>query len=116
MKILFLILFSLSLHASMGSSVNIPAREHLKYAFGNHKNHPAQKIEEAQYYRSLAKMDEIQIKKHLVAQGYVIHDIELRDIASELVYHVYVSNESAKRFVLYVDPTNGSILKTEPLK
>lgn len=116
MKIFFLILFSLSLYANTGSSVSIGTREHLKYAFGNHKNHPAQKIEADQYYRSLAKIDEIQIKKHLVAQGYIIHNIELRDIASELVYHVRASNESAKHFLLYVDPTNESILKTEPLK
>ena len=115
MKILFLILFSLSLHASMGSSVTIGAREHLKYAFGNHKNHPAQKIEEAQYYRSLAKISDAQIKELLSSQGYVIHKIQLRDIASELVYQVHTSDKSAQRFVLYVDPTNGSILKMKPL-
>jgi len=116
MKVLFLIVFSLSLYAGMGSSVNIPAREHLKYAFGNHKNHPVQKIEEAQYYRSLAKMNEIQIREYLSSQGYLIHNIQLRDIASELVYHIHASDKSAKRFVLYADPTNGKILKTEPLQ
>ncbi len=46
-------LLSLSLYAAIGSSVRVPTEEHLKYTFGNHKNHPIQKIEAQRYYHSL---------------------------------------------------------------
>ena len=117
LPLISLVLFSLSLYgASMGSSVIVPVQEHMKYTFGNHKNHPVQKLEERQYLRSLASMDEMQIKNKLSSQGYVISTIKLRDVASELVYQVYATDTSAKSLRLSVDPTNGSILKTEPLQ
>ncbi|WP_310439162.1 PepSY domain-containing protein [Sulfuricurvum sp.] len=117
LPLISLALVSLSLYGtSIDSSVNVPTQEHLKYTFGNHKNHPVQKLQERQYLRSLAPMDEMQIKNKLSSQGYVISTIKLRDVASELVYQVYATDTSAKSLRLSVDPTNGSILKTEPLQ
>ncbi len=107
---------SITLFASIGSSVKVPTPEHLKYTFGNHKNHPIQKLEERQYLRSIAPMNEMQIKTKLSTQGYVSSDIQLRDIASELVYQVYAADAQKKSLKLFVDPANGSILKIEPIK
>lgn len=107
---------SISLYGAMGSSVSVPTQEHLKYTFGNHKNHPVQKMEERQCYQSIAPMKEEEIRDHLSSQKYIVRDIKLRDIASELVYQIYVTDTNAKLLCLYVDPTNGSILKTEPLQ
>lgn len=106
-------LFSLSLYGAMGSSVSIPTQQHLKYTFGNHRNHPVQIMEENQYYKSIAPMKEADVRNHLSNQGYSIESIQLRDIASELVYQVYARDNTAKNIKLYVDPSNGSILKME---
>lgn len=104
---------SLSLYGAMGSSVKIPEREHMKYTFGNHKNHPVQKQEEARYLKSLASMDKEAIQKHLTQQGYNVTQVKLRDIASELLYEVYAIDETKKSVKLYADPKNGSVLKTD---
>jgi hypothetical protein len=106
-------LCSMALFASMGSSIKVPTQEHLKYTFGNHKNHPVQKMEASQYYRSIAPMEAEDIRRHLSERGYSVRGIQLRDIASELVYQVYVKDGAAKRLRLYVDPSTGSVLKTE---
>lgn len=108
-----LVLCSLSLYGAMGSSVRVPTQQHLKYTFGNHRNHSVQTLEEAQYYQSIAPMKEEEIRTHLSNQGYVVQTIKLRDIVAELVYQVNVTDTAAKHFRLYVDPSNGSILKTE---
>lgn len=116
MKIIFLLLMalsSLSLYAATGSSVQIPTREHMKFAFGNHKNHPVQKLEEKQYLASLAPLKEEEIKRNLVQNGYDIAGVQLRDIASELVYEAHVANSEGERLKLYIDPANGSILHRE---
>jgi hypothetical protein len=107
---------SLSLYGAMGSSISVPPQEHLKYTFGNHKNHPVQKMEERQYYKSIAPMKEEEIRNHLSSKGYSVRDIKLSDIASELVYQVWVRDTTSKSLKLYVDPANGSILKTEPIQ
>lgn len=111
-----LALFSLSLYGAMGSSVSVPTQQHLKYTFGNHRNHPVQTMEENHYYKSIAPMSEENVRDHLSNQGYSVQRIALRDIASELVYQVYVRDNTAKNLKLYVDPSNGSILKTEVLQ
>lgn len=107
---------SLTLYGAMGSSISVPAKEHMKYTFGNHKNHPVQKLEERQYLHSLAPMSEILIKNKLSTQGYIVNDIQLRDITRELVYQVNATDAAAKRLRLFVDPSNGAILKMEPLQ
>lgn len=112
----FLTFFSLSLYGAMGSSVTIPSQEHMKYTYGNHRNHVVKSMERHQYYESMAPMKEENIRKHLLQQGYSVRGIELRDIASELVYQVYAMDATAKDIKLYVDPANGSILKMEPLQ
>lgn len=112
----FLTLCSLSLYGAMGSSVTVPTKEHLKFTFGNHKNHPVQKLEERQYLRSIAPMNEIQIKTKLSSQGYLSSDIKLRDVASELVYQVYATDVQKKSLKLFVDPSNGAILKMESIQ
>lgn len=109
-------LFSLSLYGAMGSSVTIPTQEHMKYSFGNHKNHPAQKMEKNQYYKSMAPMTEEDIRNHLLQEGYSIRSVKLCDIAYELVYQVYATDNTEKNLKLYVDPTNGSILKEETVQ
>lgn len=106
-------LCSAALFASIGSSIKVPTQEHLKYTFGNHRKHPVQKMEETRYYQSIAPMKEEDVRKHLSERGYSVRSIRLRDIASELVYQVYVTDNTAKRLRLYVDPSTGSILKTE---
>lgn len=116
MKIIPLVsiaVLSLSLYGAMGSSVKIPEREHMKYTFGNHKNHPVQKQEEARYLKSLAPLDKEAVQKHLTQQGYTVTQVKLRDIASELVYEVYATDTTKKSLKLYADPKNGSVLKTE---
>lgn len=104
------------LFASIGSSIKVPTQEHLKYTFGNHKNHPVQKMEESQYYQSIAPMNKEAVRSHLSGEGYRIWSIQLRDIASELVYEVDVTISAVERAKLYVDPLNGSVLKKEVLK
>jgi len=106
-------LVSLSLYGAMGSSITIPVQEHLKYSFGNHRNHTVQKKEEKQYYKSMAPMSDEDIRNHLSGEGYSVRSIKLRDIAYELVYQVYVTDNTSKSLKLYVDPANGSILKEE---
>ncbi|MDD2782203.1 hypothetical protein [Sulfuricurvum sp.] len=113
---LALILCSLSLYGAMGSSVMVPTQEHLKFTFGNHKNHPVQKLEERQYLRSIAPMNELQIKHKLSLEGYVASNIQLRDIASELVYQVHATDVQKKSLKLFVDPSNGAILKMESIQ
>lgn len=114
--LVFISFFSLSVYGAMGSSVTIPVREHLKYTFGNHKNHSVQKAEEKQYYKSIAPMKEEAIRAKLIEEGYSIRSVELRDIVSELVYQVYATDNSEKNLKLYVDPSNGSILKRETIQ
>lgn len=114
--VLFLVMYSLSLYASMGSLVMVPTSEHMKYAFGNHKNHPAQKQEEVRYLKSLAPMDSGAIQKHFTQQGYNVMHIKLRDIASELVYEIYAIDATKKSVRLYADPKNGSVLKMENIQ
>ena len=108
--------FSFSLYGAMGSSVSIPTREHLKYTFGNYKNHTIKTMDKDQYYKSIAPMKEDDIRTHLIQEGYSVRDIKLRDIASKLVYQVYVTDTSSKDLKLYVDPTNGSVLKAETIQ
>lgn len=108
--------FSLSLYASMGSSISVPVREHLKYTFGNHKNHPVQKLEERQYLRSLAPISENEMKNKLSLAGYVLSSIKLCDRERELLYQASVTDNTGKKLRLFIDPANGSILKMESLK
>lgn len=111
-----LAILSCSLYGAMGSSTSVPAREHFKYTFGNHKNHPVQKLEEQQYLRSLASMSEGELRNKLIAQGYEVRGIELRDMVSELVYQADVINTSKQHLRMYIDPSNGTILKTEKIQ
>ncbi|MDD2829625.1 MAG: PepSY domain-containing protein [Sulfuricurvum sp.] len=113
---IYLTCLSLSLYGTMGSSVTIPTQEHMKYAFGNHRNHLVKSMKEHQYYKSMAPMNEEDIRKHLSNEGYGVRSIKLRDIASELVYQVYATDVTAKDIKLYVDPANGLILKMEPIQ
>lgn len=110
------IFLSLSLYGAIGSSVTIPVQEHLKYTFGNYRNHMIKSVEEYQYYKSMAPLNEYDIRKQLTHQEYDVHGIKLQDIASELVYQVYASDASGKNFKLFVDPANGSILKIERIQ
>ena len=73
-------------------------------------------MEKNQYYKSIAPMTEEEIHNHLSTEGYSVRGIKLRDIASELVYQAYVTDTAAQDYKLYVDPSNGSILKMEPIK
>jgi hypothetical protein len=114
--VIFITFLSLSLYGAMGSSVSVPVREHLKYTFGTYKNHTIQTMDKDQYYKSIAPMKEDKIRTHLIQEGYSVRGIKLRDIASELVYQVYVTDTAANHLRLYVDPSNGSILKTETLQ
>ncbi|MDP3266297.1 MAG: PepSY domain-containing protein [Sulfuricurvum sp.] len=111
-----LFFLSLSLYGAMGSSVTIPLREHDKYTFGHPRNQAVHEMEKRQYYNSMAPMKKEDIRNHLSSQGYSVRGITLRDIHSELAYEVYVSDSSGKRLLLYIDPSNGSILRTEPLQ
>lgn len=106
----------MSLYGAMGSSVTVPTQEHMKYTFGNHRNHTVQKLEEKQYYKSMASMNEEDIRNHLSEEGYRVRSVKLRDISSELVYQVYATDAAEKDSKLYVDPANGSILKMEPIQ
>lgn len=110
-----LLLSSLALHASVGSSVQVPPQQHIKYTFGNHKNHPVQKLEEKRYFRSLAPLSEKDVRGRLNHSGYTISHIELRDVSSELIYQVYATAPTQQRLKLAVDPTTGIILQSEPL-
>lgn len=119
MKIFFvfsLVICSLSLYASMGSSIVVPSAEHIKYTFGNHKNQPVQRMEEARYLNSLAPLSKEKIQTLLEEKGYTVKRIVLKDIASELVYEVYGDTRSSKRLKLYIDPANAAILKQEPMQ
>ncbi len=102
---------SISLLASIGSSVKVPTAEHLKYSFGNHKKHPVQKLEKERYLRSLAPLNNENIQKSLEEKGYIVSKVELKDVASELVYEVYAKSNPTQQVKLYVDPTNAAILK-----
>lgn len=114
--LLSLSLIALTLYGAMGSSVKIPVQEHLKYTFGNHKNHAIQKIEAQHYYRSLAPLDDQQIRDKLVDTGYSVSSLVLSDIVYELVYVAHVNDKSGKKMKLYLDPTTGNILETRLLK
>lgn len=72
-------------------------------------------MEETRYYQSIATMNKEAVRSHLSEEGYRIRSIQLRDIASELVYEVDVIS-AVERAKLYVDPLNGSVLKKEVLK
>lgn len=111
--LLQLTFFPFALYSAMGSSVQVPVREHMKYTFGNHKNHPIQKQEERRYLASLAPLKEEDIRVNLIQNGYGIDGLRLRDIASELVYEAFVSDKQGARLTLYIDPANGSILHKE---
>lgn len=111
-----LFFLSLSLYGAMGSSVTIPLREHDKYTFSHPRNQAVYEMEKRQYYNSMAPMKKEDIRNHLTSQGYEVRGIQLRDIVSELVYQVYVTDSTATKSKLYVDPSNGSILRTEPLQ
>lgn len=106
----------MTLGASIGSSVKVPMTEHMKYTFGNHKKHPVQKLEKERFLRSIAPLSEDAVQISLESKGYSIERIELRDIASELVYEVYAKTAAADHVKLYIDPANGSLLKNELLK
>ncbi|MBN2870275.1 MAG: PepSY domain-containing protein [Campylobacterales bacterium] len=110
-----LLLSSLVLHASVDSSVQVPPQQHLKYTYGNHKNHPVQKLEERRYFRSLAPLSEEDVRSRLNHSGYTISRIELRDVSSELIYQVYATSPTQQRLKLAVDPATGVILHSEPL-
>lgn len=116
LSLVVLAMLSCSLYGAMGSSISVPVREHLKYTFGNHKNHPVQKREEQQYLRSLAPMSEGELRNRLIAQGYEVRRIELRDIVSELVYQADVIHASKQHLRVYADPGSGTILKTEKIQ
>lgn len=109
--LLFLSLLSVTLSASIGSSINIPTAEHLKYTFGNHKHHPVQKMEKERYLRTFAPLSMEQIQKSLEAKGYTVTKAELKDIASELVYEVYAKSSSTNALKLYIDPKTAAVLK-----
>lgn len=109
--ILGVLLCSMALFASVGSSVKVPTAEHLKYTFGNHKKHPVQKLEKERYLRSLAPMTNENIQKTLEDKGFTVSKIELKDVASELVYEVYAKSTTAQKLKLYVDPTNAAVLQ-----
>lgn len=109
--ILALSFCSISLLASIGSSVKVPTTEHLKYTFGNHKKHPMQKLEKERYLRSLAPLNNENIQKSLEDKGYIVSKVDLKDVASELVYEVYAKPNGTEKVKLYVDPTNAAILK-----
>lgn len=111
-----LFFLSLSLYGAMGSSVTVPWREHDKYTFGHPRNQAVHLMEKRQYYKSIAPMKEEDIRNALSSQEYRIRSIELRDIHSELVYEVYASDSLEKRLRLYVDPTNGSILRKDDIQ
>lgn len=102
---------SIVLFASVGSSIKVPAAEHLKYTFGNHKKHPAQKLEKERYLRSLAPLNNESIQKSLEDKGYIVSKVELKDIASELVYEVYAKSNTMQYVKLYVDPVSAVVLK-----
>lgn len=110
-----LLTLSISLYGAMGSSVTVPLREHQKYTFGHPRNQAVNAMEKRQYYKSIAPMKEEDIRNDLSSQKYSVRSIKLRDIHSELLYEVYASDTSVKCLQLYVDPSNGSILRTEPL-
>lgn len=111
----FLIFLSVSLYAAMGSSVTVPVFEHDKYTFGHPRNQAVHLMEKRQYYQSIAPMKEEDIRNLLSSQEYRVRSIKLLDIHSELVYEVYVSESSLKRLRLYVDPSNGSILRKDDI-
>lgn len=102
---------SITLLASLGSSVKVPTAEHLKYTFGNHKKHPVQKLEKERYLRSLAPLTNENIQKSLEDKGLAVSKVELKDVASELVYEVYAKSNTAQKLKLYVDPASAAILK-----
>jgi len=114
--LLSLVFVSFALQAAMGSSVEIPVREHVKYTFGNHNDHPVQKEEEERYLQSLAPMKGEEIRNRFVRQGYAVSHMQLRDISSELVYEVYATDTAKNRIKIYADPKTGSILKTEKIQ
>lgn len=117
MKIIsFVSLLSMALYGAIGSSVKVPAAEHLKYTFGNHKNHPIQKIEAQRYYHSLAVLDDHQIREKLSAMGCKVSSLTLSDIVFELLYVAKVSDKSGEKMKLYLDPSTGTILKSEALR
>ena len=114
--LLSLVFVSFALQAAMGSSVKIPVREHVKYTFGNHNDHPVQKQEEARYLQSLAPIKSEEIRSRFVQQGYMVSHIQLRDISSELVYEVSATDTVKNRIKMYADPKTGSILETEKIQ
>lgn len=114
--LLSLVFVSFALQAAMGSSVEVPVREHVKYTFGNHNDHPVQKEEEERYLQSLAPMKGEEIRNRFVRQGYAVSHMQLRDISSELVYEVYATDTAKNRIKIYADPKTGSILKTEKIQ
>lgn len=116
MKLFVLLLTTLSLYGSMGSSTIVPTQEHIKFTFGNHKNHPVQKQEERRYLEGLASIKEKDIRTLLAQQGYAVSQVRLRDIASELVYEAYAADTAQQRLRIYLDPKNGSILKMEEVQ
>lgn len=109
--ILALSFCSISLLASVGSSIKVPTAEHLKYSFGNHKKHPVQKLEKERYLRSLSPLSNENIQKSLEDKGFTVSKVELKDVASELVYEVYAKTNTAQKLKLYVDPANAAVLK-----
>ncbi len=104
---------ALSAYAAMGSSVSVPVQEHMKYTFGNHREHPVQQLEEDRYLHSLAPMDAQKVRISLEKNGYSVETIKLRDIRSELVYEADVTDAKNSRIRVYADPATGAVLKKD---
>lgn len=113
---IILSLCAMPLFASLGSSIKVPAAEHMKYLFGNHRFNPIQKLEEKRYLHSLSPLHVDDIQKEMENKGFQNVRIELKDVASELVYEVYADSNDNHRLKLYIDPQNATVLKEEIMR
>lgn len=99
--------------AQIDSSVKVPQPLHNLAIFGNHKNHPVQKMRIQQELRQLAPLSRAEVKSKLVSQGWELERLELEDIGANLLYIGWGYDGAKQKAKIFVDPATGAVLHRE---
>lgn len=111
--VLALTLLCAAAFAEVDSSINIPVDKHQKYTLSKYRSHPTIRFEGERYLASLAKISREEVRRSLIKEGLNASTVSLLDLHRELVYEVYASDESGKKYRLYVDAGNGKVLEKQ---
>jgi len=109
--VLALTLLCTAAFADVDSSIDIPADKHQKYTLSKYRSHPTVRSEGERYLASLVKISKEEVERSLSKEGLNASTISLLDLHRELVYEVYASDESGKKYRLYIDAGNGKVLE-----